>query len=57
MEDKKYIVKWSTITHYEAEVSARDHLDAELKYWDGEVEYCYASSPEKHGELGVEEAK
>ena len=40
MENKKFVVKWSTVVHYEAEVEAADWIDAEDKYWAGEVEWA-----------------
>ena len=56
MENKKFIVKWSTITHYEAEVDARDHIEAELKFWDGKVTPFIEVQGGKLGDLDVREA-
>tara|TARA_R110000823_G_scaffold243219_1_gene367499 strand:+ start:164 stop:349 length:186 start_codon:yes stop_codon:yes gene_type:complete len=43
MENKKFLVKWSTVVHYEAEVEAADWIDAEDKYWAGEVEWAQSA--------------
>ena len=58
MENKTFTLKWSTITHHEATVEAKDHLDAHVKFWDGEAE-SEVDFPQDgiHGSLRVTEDK